>query len=444
MHRMAKPRLRGVARWKLLAEASALLDSSLEYEVTLRNVVGLAVPAVADFCTVLLVDERGKPTYGAGAARDSATEQVLQRMADYSHVCLTPGHPIGETLESRVPRVFTVTRASIQHFAEDDAHLATLLALDPHHVLVVPLLDRDRMLGVLVLGTVRGTRRRLRAQDIALGEQLGKRAALAIAHARMFKAAQRASRAREQLLATLSHDLKTPIGTMRMAVDFALDLLSNDQEHRQIRSTLASGRRAADRMLRLVHDLLDVSAIEAGRLMIRRVPDDASALVAETVDAHRLIADAKHVRLDAEVEHNLPHVLADHERLLQALANLTGNAVKFTPSGGRVRIAASQMDDDVHFVITDTGPGIAATELPYIFDRFWRANGRGQSGTGLGLAIARGIVEAHGGTITVRSQPGMGSEFVLTIPGYRPPDRHSEQHVMVRHDHGRVSMEAAT
>src|SRR6476661_782884 len=336
MTRCIGQRLRGAARWKLLAEASAMLDSSLDYEKTLRNVVGLAVPAIADFCTVLLVDERGKPAYGAGAASDPGTEEVLQRMAAYSHVCMATGHPIGETIQSRAPRTFSVSRAYMRHFADDDVHLDTLFALDPRHVLVVPLVDRGEMLGVLIFGTVRRTRRRLGAQDVSVGEQLGRRAALAISHARMFRAAQRANRAREQLLAMLSHDLKNPIGTMRMAVDFALELLSDDKANREVRSTLATGRRAADRMLRLVHDLLDAAAIDAGRLVISPAADDPAALVAETLDAHRLIARAKDVALEADVAADLPRIRADHERLLQALANLTGNAVKFTPPGGRV------------------------------------------------------------------------------------------------------------
>ena len=442
--RGAAPRLRGVARWKLLAEANAMLDSSFDYEATLRNVVGLAVPAIADFCTVLLVDERGHPVYGAGAAGDSATEAVLHRMARYAHVCTASGHPIGETLESRAPRVFTVSRAAIRHFAEDEAHLATLDALAPRRMLAVPLVDRDRVLGVLVFGTVRGSRRRLGVQDVAFGEQLGRRAALAIAHARMFDAAQTANRAREQLLATLSHDLKNPIGTMQMAVDFALDLLPDGAGYREVRSTLATGRRATERMLCLVHDLLDVAAVEAGRLTIAPAPVDPVSLVAEVLDAHRLIARSKGVALQSAVPAGLPPVHADHERLLQALGNLTGNAVKFTPAGGRVRIEADRVDDGVRFAISDTGPGISRTELPRIFDRFWRGNGRGRSGTGLGLAIVRGIVEAHGGTISVRSEPGAGSEFACTIPASPLQERRAESHPSPHHDaHHRPAVAAA-
>jgi signal transduction histidine kinase len=175
-------------------------------------------------------------------------------------------------------------------------------------------------------------------------------------------------------------------------------------------------------MLRLVHDLLDVAAIEEGRLVVAPAADDPAALIAETIDAYRLTACAKHVLLETDVSPSLPYVRADHERLLQALGNLISNAVKFTSPGGRVRLQATQVGSGVRFSVGDTGPGIAASELPRIFDRFWRANGKDRTSRGLGLAIARGIVEAHGGTITVRSQPGVGSEFAFTIPACQRRD----------------------
>ncbi len=411
----ATPPLRSAGRWRVLIEAGAVLDGSLDYEATLRNVVRLVVPAIADFCTVLLLDERGAPSHGASAADDPGREQLLRCLAEHAHACTRPGHPVARSLESREAGVHVVTGAALRRFATSDEHLAILRAINPSRVLVVPLTERERVLGALILGTAVGSGRRLGVQDLALGRELGRRASLAIAHAQMYAAAQAAIRTRDQLVATLSHDLKSPIGTARMAIDIALEILPDDEAHHAARAPLAAGRRAADRMLRLVHDLLDVAAIEAGRIVVAPTAEDVEALVADAVDGHLLAARAKGIELDRDVARGLPPAHVDRERILQVFSNLIGNAVKFTPAGGRIRVSASRCGAGLRFAVADTGPGIAAAELPHVFDRFWRADRGARSGTGLGLAIARGIIAAHGETMEVRSQPGAGSEFAFTM-----------------------------
>lgn len=410
------PPLRGAARWRLLADASAALERTLDYKRTLDNVVRLVVPAVADLCSVLLLDESGSPIFGSGAARDARMERVLREMGNYMHACIAEDHPVGMTLASRRLGVYDVDSSTLDRFAVSAEHRQLLGALQPSTVVIVPLTDRDDLLGVLVLAMVQESARRFAPQDIALAREVGRRSALAVVHARMYDAAQQAIRSRDQLMATLSHDLKNPIGTARMALDFALEILPDDHLHGSVRTTLAAGRRAADRMLRLVHDLLDVTAIEAGRFRVAPVPEQVESIVTDAIDAQKLTAEAARVHLEACLTHDLPPVLVDRDRIGQVFSNLIGNALKFTPAGGHVRIRAMPTGESVRFTVADTGNGISSEDLGKVFDRFWRANNAGRSGSGLGLAISRGIVSAHGGDMTVKSQLGQGSEFSFTVP----------------------------
>jgi signal transduction histidine kinase len=410
------PTLRGERRWQLLAEASAAFETSLDYEATLDNVVRLVVPALADLCSVLVLDERGAPTYGSGAALDDEAERLLRQMGEYLRACSMAGHPVGNSLMSRELGFYELDGSTLREFAVSEQHSAILRALNPTGVIIVPLTERDQLLGVLIVAMIRRTGRKFAPQDVALAHQVGRRAALAITHARMYGSAQQAIRTRDQVVATLSHDLKNPIGTVRMAIDFALEEMLDDPAQKAVRTTLLAGRRAVDRMLRLVHDLLDVAAIEAGRFVIAPAPTDVDALVTEAIDGLQLVAHGRGVSLDRDVPRGLPRVLVDRDRIAQAFSNLIGNAVKFTPPGGHVWVKARRRGENVQFSVVDTGPGISADDLPHVFDRFWRADRGSRNGTGLGLAIAHGIVGAHGGELSATSKVGEGSEFSFTVP----------------------------
>jgi len=178
---------------------------------------------------------------------------------------------------------------------------------------------------------------------------------------------------------------------------------------------------AVDSMSRMIADLLDVASIEAGRLSVERAPADPIVFVMRTMGLFEHVATERSIALDAELPERLPPVSADVGRATQLLANLIGNALKFTPPGGRVVVSASEEPTGVRVDVTDTGPGIPAGDLPYIFDRFWHAQRSAKvRGTGLGLTIARGIAEAHGSTLEVESVVGRGSTFTFRLPFAEP------------------------
>jgi PAS domain S-box-containing protein len=222
-----------------------------------------------------------------------------------------------------------------------------------------------------------------------------------------------AVRGRDEVLAVVSHDLRNPIGTIAAAAELLSDVPmppERQEEHLEIIG------RAAHRANTLIQDLLDVATIEAGRLSVRTKPVDLVELVEEVGSQMRLGADGEGVELSVHVPAELPAVEADRDRILQVMSNLVGNALKFTPSGGRVSVAAEQAPGGVSVTVSDTGPGIEPEMKEHLFDRFWRGHGANLRGAGLGLAIVKGILEAHGTSIEVETEVGRGSAFSFILP----------------------------
>jgi signal transduction histidine kinase len=227
--------------------------------------------------------------------------------------------------------------------------------------------------------------------------------------------AETAVRTRDEVLAIVSHDLRNPLNTISLAVG-ALE--STDMPPEDETRTIQVVRRAVDRMNRLIADLLDVARLEAGqKLTIQAEPVDIGAVVTETCDGQTAEAERKLVHLEGQVEDGLPAVNGDKHRLIQVLANLVGNALKFTGEGGQVTVGARRDDaGQVVVSVTDSGAGIAPEHLAQVFNPYWQARQTARLGAGLGLAIAKGIVEAHGGRIWATSTPGTGSTFAFSLP----------------------------
>ena len=231
------------------------------------------------------------------------------------------------------------------------------------------------------------------------------------------EALRRAVRARDEVVAIVSHDLRNPLGVVAAAADILLDLPLDEDERREQASIIA---RSAGRMGRLIEDLLDVARIEAGALVVRTAQEDAEPILEELEAVFGAQAKDKGVRLETMVAPGTPPARADRDRVIQALSNLLGNALKFVPAGGRVVVAASAVEDGVALTVSDDGPGVPEEEQGRLFDRFWQAERHGRTGAGLGLAIVRGIAEAHGGRVDVVSSSDEGASFSLILPAASP------------------------
>lgn len=222
-----------------------------------------------------------------------------------------------------------------------------------------------------------------------------------------------AIRRREEFLAIVSHDLKNPLNAIMMSTEM-LARLPSDQVGERAQNRIRIIRRSSERMFALIRDLLDIVAIEAGRLGVHLRNEDAGALLREAAEMMQPIASERAHVLTVALAPPAARVLCDRERVLQVFSNLIGNAVKFTPEGGKIAVAAELVGTQMRFSVADTGPGMTPKELAHIFDRFWRAT-PSSSGTGLGLSIAKGIIEAHGGSIWAESALGNGSRFYFTL-----------------------------
>jgi PAS domain S-box-containing protein len=238
------------------------------------------------------------------------------------------------------------------------------------------------------------------------------RAALALEQSARGEA-ERATRARDDVLAIVAHDLRNPIHTIALCTEA---LLGQTAESHDRRRSIGVIKRCAKTMERLIADLLDVARIEAGTLSVRREPVELQALITDTLEQFEGEGLARQVAIRSEIQAGLPVVVGDRERLMQVLSNLLGNALKFTPEGRKITVQAMMAGVAVRISVEDAGSGIAEADLPHIFDRYWQASRQGSAGAGLGLAICQGIVEAHGGRIWATSTLGRGTTVSFTLP----------------------------
>ena len=404
---------------RFLADASAVLARSLDYETTLAGLARIALPRLADWCTIDVVVDGGLRRIQVAHA-DAEIDPLAQRLMSYppapdrSH----PAIAVVETGEAEM--VGPVTTAFLDRVARDGEHRAILDRLGAEAVLVLPLTARNHTLGALTLVSSRPGRS-FDEEDRLLAEELARRAAMAVDNARLYRESREAVAARDEVLGVVSHDLGNPLSAI-LVTTRVLERLVGAEAPEAVREQIRGMRTAASQMERLIRDLLEIRRIEAGQLHLAVRPEPVSSLVETAVSGMRPLAEERKIELTARVEApSGARVLADPDRVQRVFSNLLGNALKFTPAGGRVNVVAEASDGDmeagiVAFRVEDSGPGMTEEERSRVFDRFWQAGHQGSHGIGLGLAIARGLVEAHGGEIEVRSEPGAGSTFRFILP----------------------------
>jgi signal transduction histidine kinase len=240
-------------------------------------------------------------------------------------------------------------------------------------------------------------------------------AGLARENSGLYEQAQKAVRAREQVLEVVSHDLKNPLGAILMITGILDEKAASADRRPDYPAGVARIQRAAQSMLRLIEDLLDFASIDSGHLALNREPQDAGSLIHETLASFASVAQAKHLEMTADVEPKLPSVLCDRGRILQVLSNLVGNATLVTADGGRIKLRVVARENKLVFAVEDNGPGIGEEDVRHLFDRYWRSSQAEYKGTGLGLAIANEIIRAHGSRIAVDSELGRGTTFCFTL-----------------------------
>ena len=405
-------------RAHFLAETSRVLATSFDYHTTLATVARLAVPTLADFCTVDVLEADDRVVRVGVAHVDPDKEAKLfelgRRFVDRIHDGPAATHLRRAILDGQSTIVPEISEEMLLATAVSDEHRQLIEVLAPCSLVAVPLRVGERTIGVLSI-FMSTSGRRYGPTDLTLVEELARRVSLSVENARLFHAAERATRARDEMLGVVAHDLRNPLSTITMAAQMLIEMAPPERERE--RKQLEIMRRAGERMKRLISDLLDAKRIESGGLTVDPRPEEVTSVVSDAVEMLRPLASSSSLQLDAAVPDGLPRVMVDPARVQQVLSNLVGNAIKFTPAGGSISVRAElAADGEVCLAVADTGPGIPNEELPHIFGRFWQGKRTDRRGVGLGLAIAKAIVEAHHGRIWVESQVGSGTSFYFTVP----------------------------
>jgi signal transduction histidine kinase/ActR/RegA family two-component response regulator len=406
----------GEEQRRFIGEASWQLASiALDYEGTLASVAATAVPRLADWCFVDLVEADGA-IHRVAAAHVDPDRAHFAASLRRRRASPTGGFAaVARVVKSCESERSTESIDQMIAATNDPDFAVTLRGLGPEATMIVPLRARDRTLGALTFIAAESGRS-FSESDLLLARQFGNCAALAVDNARLYREAQRVNRVKDEFLATLSHELRTPLnailGWSRMVRMGKLDERGRER-------ALETIERNARSQAQLIEDLLDVSRIISGKFRVEVHAVELPAVVEAAIDSVRLAAEARGIELSSILSPT-PTISGDPTRLQQVVWNLLSNAIKFTSKGGHVALTLRQVESQIELEVVDDGQGIAADFLPYVFDRFRQADGtttRAHNGLGLGLAIVRHLVELHGGSVRAESGGhGHGSSFLVRLP----------------------------
>ena len=403
---------------RFLAYANELFGSSLDYEATLTNLTRAAVPALADWCAVDIVSGEGELPYERLALAHVDPEKT--ELAWELHRQYPPEPDIdiiaGVIRSGRSRLVREVPDDLLRQLTRDEEHYRIAKELGLVSWMVVPLPGRRGSLGAITFVSS-DSKRVFTELELRHAEDFAHRAAVAIENAMLYRSAQEANRAKDDFLATLSHELRTP---MTSILGWSRVLQDGDFDETTFASAVEAIVRGAQAQALLIDDVLDMSRIISGKMQFEPKEVDIAAIVESAMRTVGPAADARGVALELRQRPGTPMVTGDPNRLQQVFWNVLSNAIKFTSRGGRVVAQVEQSGSVVRVSVRDTGRGIAPDFLPHLFEPFRQAESvttRTQGGLGLGLAIVKQLVELHGGNVTAESPGiGRGATFRIELP----------------------------
>ena len=438
-HRATAVLRREAARRDLLARATAEFTRSLDYDQALRRLPEIAIPTVADACSVALVGGDGVIRRLALEHVDPAKRDLLEKLDRESPLASWEA----DVLRTNEPRMISVIpKARFEQGAADAPDRERVHDLGFRSYICVPLRRGDAAIGAITLATGQSGRH-YDTGDFVIAVALADRVSSAIENSRLFGEFARASRAKDEFLAMLGHELRNPLAPILNALD--LMALRSPDLHVRERTIID---RQVHHLVRLVDDLLDITRITRGKTKLHRKPVELADIVAKAVEMTSPLFKQRGHDLRVDVPCGLI-VDGDADRLAQVVANLMTNAAKYTDPSGQISITGRSEDGEVALRVRDNGIGIAPEMLPRVFDVFAQesqALDRARGGLGLGLAIVRSLVELHGGSVAAASAGiGRGSEFTVRLPQQRitappakpqppPPRRARSQRVLVVDD----------
>ncbi len=372
---------------------------------------------MADWCSVHVLDKDGVILPLAVAHVDPSKVAMAQELQRRYPIDATETNGVPQVIRTGQPEIYTdISDEMLVAAVRDEEQLAILREFDLKSAMTVPMTVQGRTLGCIsFISTESG--RRYGAEDLALAEDLARRAALAIDNARLYSEAQEVNRIKDEFLATLSHELRTPLTAV---LGWAKLLSTGQLDVEASARALDTIQRNARAQQQIIEDILDVSRIITGKLRLEVQPVELIPVIEAALESVRPAADAKAIQVESLLDAQTGLVMGDSSRLQQIIWNLLSNAVKFTPHGGCIWLQLREVDAQVQISVHDTGGGIKPEFLPFVFDRFRQADGsttRVHGGLGLGLAIVRHLVELHGGTVKAESAgENQGATFTIALP----------------------------
>ena len=410
-----------------LADASRALANSLDFEATFLALTRLPIPQLADTSLVSLVDEQGRITRSEISWADPIEGCALPLQRADCQLQPWLKEIVARVVSSPRPHFLSRLQVPAIPIADEPAADPGVAAAPPlQAVLVLPLIARNRMFGVLVLGRRPGCAP-FDPKDMALAEELSGRAAIALDNALLVRDIQEADRHKNEFLAMLAHELRNPLAPIRNAVELLRTQTMPPEDFAWARNLID---RQVTHLVRLVDDLLDVSRITRGKIRLELKLENAANLVASAVETARPLIESHKHQLSVSLPDQPLWIMADATRLAQVLSNLLTNAAKYTLDGGSITLTAGCENDHAVFRVHDTGEGIPREMLARIFDMFAQVDqslARSQGGLGVGLTLVRRLVEMHDGSVQAISDgPGRGSEFIVRIPAHAPAQSEGE------------------
>ena len=403
-------------RQQLLNAISEKLVSSLDHQLTLQEIAQLIVPAMADYCRIAVLDEQQQIREIVANHIEPEKIALVRELYEQYKDRANSSHGLQKLLETGQPELITVVTPEVvaPFLQENPAILPIIHALGLSSYMGIPLIAREKVIGAVTFSSTQ-PQRCYTHDDLAFAQELARRIALTLDNAHLYAEAQKAITLRDDFISIASHELRTPVTSLKLYIQVLQKQFGRRGEER-LASSFAKMDAQLNKLTLLIEDLLNVSRIEYGKLYFQEDWFDLNEVVKETVEQIQSTTSKHRIRIEGRTSQL---VWGDRDRIGQVLTNLLTNAVKFSPLADTIIVQLTAAQDAVVVSVQDFGIGIEKEHINHIFDRFHRVSDPEEKtypGLGIGLYIAREIIQRHGGTLTVESEKWKGSLFSFTLP----------------------------